>query len=269
MILTSPQNPKVKEAVKLRNRRHRDQTQRTLIEGYRELRQALTHGIQPETVFFCPEYFLGDNEGALLVQAEQAGARMLQTDKRVFDKLSCRERPDGLLGVAPLIGRTLAEIPLGAPPFLLIAECIEKPGNLGAILRSADGAGADGVIVCDRTTDINNPNVVRASIGTLFTVPVAEATTAETIDWIRAQGITTVAATPAATQHHWEVPLTGPIAVIVGSEQYGLTDTWLAKADEQVRIPMLGAADSLNVATAATLMVYEVVRQRALTQGCR
>ena len=262
LVLRSPQNPKVKDAVKLRNRRHRDRTDRTLIEGYRELRQALTHGIRPESLFYCPEYFLGDNEAELLRLAESAGARLLQTDTRVFDRLSCRERPDGLLGIAPLMGRELAEMPTGAPPFLLIAEAIEKPGNLGAILRSADGAGADGVIVCDRTTDINNPNVVRASIGTLFSVPVAESATVDVLAWLRERGIRSVAATPAATKHHWEVDMTGPIAVVVGSEQYGLTDAWLEAADESVRIPMLGAADSLNVATAATLMVYEVVRQR-------
>ncbi len=118
------------------------------------------------------------------------------------------------------------------------------------------------MIVCDRTTDINNPNVVRASIGTLFSVPVAESATVDVLAWLRERGIRSVAATPAATKHHWEVDMTGPIAVVVGSEQYGLTDAWLEAADESVRIPMLGAADSLNVATAATLMVYEVVRQR-------
>jgi TrmH family RNA methyltransferase len=147
-------------------------------------------------------------------------------------------------------------------PLLVIAEAIEKPGNLGTILRSADAAGADGVIVCDRCTDIYNPNVVRASVGTLFTLPVVEASSAETLDWLKKRNIKIVAATPSAEKEFTDADLVGGIAMAVGAEQLGLTELWMQASDIQVRIPMHGIADSLNVATATTLLLYEVVRQR-------
>ena len=147
-------------------------------------------------------------------------------------------------------------------PFILIAESIEKPGNLGTILRSSDAAGVDALIVCDRCTDIHNPNVVRASVGTLFTLPVVETTSDELLSWLRAHQIKTVAATPAAENKFTESSLKGPLAVLVGSEQYGLTERWLNEADTCVSIPMQGRADSLNVATATTLLLYEALRQR-------
>ena len=143
----------------------------------------------------------------------------------------------------------------------MIAESIEKPGNLGTILRSADGVGADGVIVCDRCTDIYNPNVVRASVGTLFTLPVVEAGSEETLQWLKDNKVQIVAATPAASAVFTEVDLSGPVAIVVGTEQLGLSNFWMEQADIQVKIPMRGAADSLNVATATTLLLYEVVRR--------
>ena len=130
------------------------------------------------------------------------------------------------------------------------------------MLRTADAAGVDAVIVCDRCTDINNPNVVRASIGTLFTVPVAEAGTAETLAWLRTRGIRILAASPRAEKNYTAVDMTRPIALVVGAEQYGLSEAWMTQADELVRIPMRGQADSLNVAAAATILLFEVVRQR-------
>ncbi|MGQ9661298.1 MAG: RNA methyltransferase [Kiritimatiellia bacterium] len=149
-------------------------------------------------------------------------------------------------------------------PLVVVAEAIEKPGNLGTILRSADATGVTAVLVCDRCTDINNPNVVRASIGTLFSLPVVETTSAEALVWLRAHKIQIVAASPHATQKYTEVDLRGPTAIVVGTEQYGLSPTWLEAAHVRVRIPMLGQADSLNVAAATTILLYEVVRQRNL-----
>ena len=149
-------------------------------------------------------------------------------------------------------------------PFLIIAEAIEKPGNLGTILRSADAAGVDGVIVCDPCTDIYNPNVVRASVGTLFTIPVVEAAGQETLQWLQEKGIKVVAATPSAEEEFTQTCLTGPVAIAVGTEQLGLSALWMDASAIKVRIPMHGVADSLNVATATTLLLYEVVRQRQL-----
>ena len=146
---------------------------------------------------------------------------------------------------------------------MIIAEAIEKPGNLGTILRSADAAGIDGVIVCDRCTDIYNPNVVRASVGTLFTIPVIEATSAETLLWLKEKKIKIVAATPSAEKEFTQANLSEGIAIAVGTEQLGLSAQWMQSADVQVRIPMHGVADSLNVATATTLLLYEALRQRS------
>lgn len=261
MKITSLQNPKVKEAVRLRERKAREETQQFLIEGYRELKRAVDSGRKIHTLFFCPEFFLGANERALI---EKAGGEAIECSPEVFAKLSYRDRPDGLLAVAPEMHRSLKDLGslLKATPFLIIAESIEKPGNLGTILRSADAAGVDAVIVCDPTTDIHNPNVVRSSVGTLFTVPVIEASSAETLRYLKERSIAIVAATPHAkiefTQANFQVPL----AVAVGTEQYGLTESWMQEADIQVRIPMFGVADSLNVASATTLVLYEVVRQR-------
>ena len=257
--ITSLQNPKVKEAVRLRDRKARDETNRFLIEGYRELKRAVDAGRKVETLFFCPPFFLGVNEQALIAQA---GGEAIECTEEVFEKLSYRDRPDGLLAIAPQVHLTLKDLKLKPQPFLVIAESIEKPGNLGTILRSADAAGVDAVIVCDPTTDIHNPNVVRSSVGTLFTVPIVEADSGETLRFLKERGIAIVAATPSAKAEYTRVSLNGPVAIAVGTEQYGLSESWMKQADIQVRIPMFGVADSLNVASATTLVLYEVVRQR-------
>jgi TrmH family RNA methyltransferase len=261
-MISSLQNPKIKQTCKLRDRGERNETGLFLIEGYRELRRAVDAGVALQTLFTCPSFFLGDNEPALITDSLKQGAEILLCEPHVFEKLSYRDRPDGLLAIAVQMRTTLMSLKLAADPFIIIAESIEKPGNLGTILRSADAAGVDGVIVCDRCTDIYNPNVVRSSVGTLFTLPVIEASSTETINYLKARGIQIVAATPTAEKSFTETPLTGPIAIAVGTEQFGLSQTWMQAADLSVRIPMHGAADSLNVATATTLLLYEVIRQR-------
>ena len=260
--IASPQNDRVKQVVRLRDRAARDEAGLMLIEGYRENRRAVDNGFRPESCFFCPDLFQGDNEPALLRDARAAGARMFECSDAAFRKMSYRDRPDGLLSLAPQRHRTLEDLKLPPNPLLLVCERIEKPGNLGTMLRTADAGGVHAVVVCDRATDIHNPNVVRASIGTLFTVPVAEASTEEAIPWLKARGIRILAATPHATEAHTAVDLAGGVAIVVGAEQYGLTDAWMNGSDVRVRIPMFGQADSLNVAAAATILVYEAVRQR-------
>jgi TrmH family RNA methyltransferase len=260
--ITSVQNQKIKDVVRLRERRARDKNGQFLIEGYRELLRAVDAGWKIEALFICPELFLGSNEPALI---ERCGSEVFSCSEQVFRKISYRDRPDGLLAVAPQQHRVLDDLSLGDKnPFFVIAEAIEKPGNLGTILRSSDATGVDGLIVCDRCTDIHNPNVVRASVGTLFTVPVVEAEGEETLKWLKERGIAVLAATPHAEKLYTDVDLTVPLAIAVGTEQLGLSDLWMEKADIQVRIPMLGTADSLNVATATTLLLYETVRQRNL-----
>ena len=257
--ITSLQNGKVKEAVALRDRREREKTGFFLIEGYRELKRALDAGRKIETLFICPELFLGENERELI---EKADGQILSCSKEVFAKISYRDRPDGLIAIAKQLHLSLSDLKLGAVPFLLIAESIEKPGNLGTILRSADAAGVDAVIVCDPTTDIHNPNVVRSSVGTLFTLPVLEADGEETLAFMKERHIALVAATPRGKMEFTQADLTVPLAIVVGSEQYGLSENWMKEAELAVRIPMFGAADSLNVASATTLLLYEVLRQR-------
>jgi TrmH family RNA methyltransferase len=170
--ISSLQNPRVKQLVKLRDRRPRDAAGVFLVEGYREIRRALEKRVSLTEIYFSPEWFLGENEPALIEQARAAGAEVFELSKDAFAKVAYRERPDGLLAVAPQWRRALSDLVLPADPFVLVVEAIEKPGNLGTILRSADAAGCDAVIVCDPVTDIFNPNVVRASTGVLFSVPL-------------------------------------------------------------------------------------------------
>jgi RNA methyltransferase, TrmH family len=260
--ITSLQNPKIKQALKLWKRGEREETDQFLIEGYREISRALYAQIHFETLFFCPELFLGTNEKTLIEQLAAKNAFVVSCSETVFRKLSYRDRPDGLIAVAHQLHLKLENLKNGDTPLYVVAEGVEKPGNLGTILRSADAAGVDGVIVCDRQTDIHNPNVVRASVGTLFTLPVIEEEGEKAYAWLKEHGIHIVSATPAAQDLFTDVDFTRPLAIVVGTEQYGLSKKWMEGADIQVRIPMLGIADSLNVAMAATLLLYEAVRQR-------
>jgi RNA methyltransferase, TrmH family len=265
--ISSLQNPRIKQLVKLRDRRPRDEAGVFLVEGYREIRRALERQVALQEVYFAPAWFLGENEPALLAQAQAAGAVLYELSKEAFAKVAYRERPDGLLAVAPQWKRGLDELGLGPAPFLLVVEAIEKPGNLGTILRSADAAGCEAVIVCDPVTDIFNPNVVRASTGVLFSVPLVVEASERVAAWLREKNIRTVATTPAAEKIYSDADLRGPLAVIMGSEQYGLSDFWLKHADLPVRIPMAGQADSLNVAMATIITLFEAVRQRTAVES--
>ncbi|MEP7355803.1 MAG: RNA methyltransferase [Anaerolineales bacterium] len=258
--ITSPQNPRVKQVVRLRDRRHRDQEGLLLVEGADELTLALAGGARPQTIYFCPA--LATHPSDLIAAAMDTGAEAIEVSAAVFQKMAYRENPGGILAVLPAIRHGLADLPPSERPLYLIAEAVEKPGNLGALLRSADAAGVTGVIVCDPATDLGNPNVVRSSRGTLFTVPLAEASTAETLAWLRQRNVTLVAATPQATLLYTQADLGGPTAIAVGTEDQGLTPAWLTQAHFTVRIPMQGRVNSLNVATAATLLLYEALRQR-------
>lgn len=264
LLISSLQNPRIKQAIHLRDRQEREKTGQFLIEGYRELLRAADAGWPIELLFICPEFFLGSNENALIQKIASKGAKILTCTEKVFQKLSYRDRPDGLLAIAPQRHLTLQEIGqrLKQNPFFVVAEAIEKPGNLGTILRSSDAVGLDALIVCDRCTDIYNPNVVRASVGTLFTVPTIEAEGDETLKWLKDHQIAILAATPSAEREFTDVDMTVPLAIAVGTEQLGLSKKWMQNADIQVRIPMHGIADSLNVAMATTLLLYEALRQR-------
>ncbi|MFH1330572.1 MAG: TrmH family RNA methyltransferase [Actinomycetota bacterium] len=261
--ITSTANTRLKGLVRLRERRERDRSGLFLIEGYREMCRAVEGDVGLTEVWCCPALYLGKNEERLVDAARARGAEVVTVAEAPFRKASYRDRPEGLLAVARQFPTGLDTLDLGPKPLLLVVEGIEKPGNLGTMMRTAEAAGAAALIVCDPTTDPFNPNVVRASLGTLFSLPLAVADTPRALAWLRTRGIRSVATTPAATRAHWEADLTGAVAVVVGSEQYGLSVAWLQGASEQALILMPGTVDSLNAAMAAGIVLFEAVRQRA------
>lgn len=261
--ITSLQNPKVKYLLKLRQKRTRDQNKQYLIEGYRELLRAYEGQTSIESLFICRDLFLGENEQALINGFEDRGVEIIECSSSVFERISYRDRPDGLLALAKQEPLSLDKLRFkNKVPCVILAVQIEKPGNLGTILRSADAVGADAVIVVDHVTDIYNPNVIRASVGTLFTQPVIQVKSSEVYTWLKANEIQIVASSPDAKMNYTDANFAKPTAILVGSEQYGLEDHWFEKADLSVSIPMKGAADSLNAATSTTVLLYEVLRQR-------
>jgi TrmH family RNA methyltransferase len=260
--ITSATNPRIKALIRLRNRRERDRLGRFLVEGYRELARAIDAGITIEELYVARGLFLGHNEQALVDRATATGTEILEVGDAAFERASYRDRPEGLLAVARQFSAAVSDLDLDGNPLILVAEGIEKPGNLGTMLRTADAAGASAVIVADPTTDPFNPNVVRASLGTLFTVPLAVTDSANAVTSLRAHGVTILAATPDGARPHHSVDMTGPIALVVGSEQYGLSGAWLEAADARIVIRMPGSVDSLNAAMAAGILLFEAVRQR-------
>lgn len=261
--ITSLQNPRVKNLVKLRDRGPRDEQGVFVIEGFRAIARALDREVPLRELYFCRDWFLGTNEDSLLERARNAGTELIELGKNALAKAAYRDRPEGLLAVADQWHNKPTDLRLTDEPFLLVIEAIEKPGNLGTILRSADAAGVHAVIICDPVTDLFNPNVVRSSTGVLFSVPVAMAATDEVISFLKNRGVRTVATTPAASLSYTNCNLTGPLAIVMGSEQFGLSEIWLNSCDQQVRIPMAGQADSLNVAMATIVTLFESVRQRS------
>ena len=262
-VVTSPSNPRVKALAAVRKRRQRDRGDTTVVEGREEVLLALESGVVPREFWHSPD-FDRPVPDAVVDRLAALGVDIVQTSQDAFDKFSYRESPDGWLAVVPAPGRPLAELELGDAALVVVCEAVEKPGNLGALLRTADAAGVDAVVSADPRSDWGNPNVVRASKGTVFSVPIAAADSGEVLAWLRQHGIAVVVGTPDATDLYTDVDLTGPVAIVVGTENEGVTAAWRAAADVCVRIPMHGRADSLNVATSAALLVYEAVRQRGL-----
>lgn len=256
MDITSLQNPRVKHIVKLRDdKKLRKQDGLMLVEGFDEITLAIAAGHQPQTLLHSPE--LASQQLAF------SAAETLTVTRAVFEKMSYRDNPDGWLAVFPIPSTTLDSVSkLAEKPLIIIAESIEKPGNLGAILRTADAAHVDAVLLCDPRVDLWNPNVVRASRGTVFSVPVVECDNASALAWLRSRKMRVLAATPSAEVLYSDVDLREPVAIAVGTEDEGLTDFWMQNADLRVKIPMLGKVNSLNVSVSTALIVYEAVRQR-------
>ena len=264
--ITSARNARVRAALELASARGRSRRGVFAVEGAREIGRALAAGLRPVEAFWLPETDLSGPAAAVVAALRaRPGLATAEVSPAVFDRLVVREGADGVYVVFALPAAVrLEDLRLPAAPLLVAVEGVEKPGNLGALLRVADGAGADAVAVLDGTVDAANPNVIRASLGTVFAVPVVAASSAEFRDWCTGRRIRVYAAAPAGhAADYAAADYTGPAAVLLGSEARGLTPYWLDAADEVVRIPMLGTADSLNVATAGAVLLYEAVRQRA------
>ena len=255
MDITSLQNPRIKHIVKLRDdKKTRKQDGLMLVEGYDEIQLALAAGHLPQTLLSAPEIIFRQISGSF--------PETITVNRAVFEKISYRDNPDGWMGIFPVPHISLNELKLSKSPLIIVAESIEKPGNLGAILRTADAAGVDALLLCDPRVDLWNPNVVRASRGAVFSVPVVECDNDSAWDWLKKHKIHVLAATPSADELYSDVNMRESVAIAVGTEDEGLTDFWMSNADVKVKIPMMGRVNSLNVSVSIALIVYEAVRQR-------
>lgn len=257
-IITSSTNPKIKWVKSL----HKNSTRRAegvfLVEGAKEIAAALDSGYLPHCMFVCPEIFGEKDLRSLSLDLSE----VYTVSKEVFEKIAYRSSSDGLLAVFRTKERKLEELNFSDNPLFLIVEAIEKPGNLGAIIRTADGAGVDGVIVCDQKTDLFNPNVIRSSVGTLFSTQVVAADSGAIFDFLEKHEISAFGAVLSdESRLYTQADLTGPTAIVLGTEHEGLSDFWKQRA-QPIIVPMRGQNDSLNVSNAAAILAYEAVRQR-------
>lgn len=261
----SPSNPKVKALAALKERRERERSGEFVVEGAREATRALAADLEVLSVIYCPELAAGAASiESLLADAAERRLEIVEFSAAAFKRLSVRQNPDGIALHAKRPVHDLKALAGRGAGLVLVIDGVEKPGNLGAMLRTAEGVGAAGVIISGRGTDLENPNVVRASQGSVFGLPLAVADAASALALLRAEGHKLVATTPAATLPHWSADYGGPVAVLVGAEDSGLSSEWLAAADVKVKIPMRGGgADSLNVSVATAVVLYEALRQRA------
>ena len=266
-VITSLQNPTIKQILALREKpRERKREGQIIIEGVREISQALSAGFSLTTFLYCPE--LVSDESALSNLADlKDSCEVIEISKTVFNRLAYRKDSGGQIACAKPLEKTLASLELPENPLLLVLESVEKPGNLGAILRTADAAGISAVIICDPQTDLYNPNTIRASLGAIFTNQVVVASSTETISWLKEKKIAGFAAALSGKTWYHEVDFSQPAAIIMGSEAAGLSDEWLASTNVQLKIPMLGNIDSLNVSTSAAVVIFEAMRQRGFNPG--
>lgn len=273
-IITSAQNPKIKNLLLLQEKsKARREQGLFVVEGRRELEHCLEAGYKVHTLFICPD-LAGDDAlpGAFTRTGPRSGAEgmvpppaeplVVEIPENLYRKVAYRESTEGIIAEVEVKERSLEDLTLSEHPLIVVLESVEKPGNLGAVLRSADAARADAVIVCDPLTDLYNPNLIRASLGGIFTVPTVAATSEETIAWLKARGIRILTAQLQDSSWYYDIDMTVGTALVMGTESTGLTDVWRRAADAHIRIPMLGRLDSLNVSVSAAILLFEAVRQR-------
>jgi len=262
MIITSVHNPRIKSARLLRDRRGRQRQALILIDGAREIDRALAGGVALQQVFVCPELVNPTLLEEYSKRWSEAGAEICAVTNAVWQRLAYGDRNDGVLAVARPLERALSTIAIHGPALVVVLERLEKPGNLGAVLRSADAVGAAAVIVADPATDLFNPNVIRASLGTVFTVPCCAADASETLAWLQGAGFAIFAARVDGRTAYTQANFAGRTALVLGSEADGLTSVWHSQGVTPIHLPMRGVADSLNVSATAAVLLYEALRQR-------
>ena len=281
--ITSAQNPKIRLLMELQDKsKTRRKEGLFVVEGQREIEHCIASGYKVHTVFICPE-ILGENRGMEIHKSLTASFRQTDSDpngncagrdghkdefrifeitKALYDKVAYRGGTEGIIAEMFCHEHSLSNLKLKKNPLIVVLEAVEKPGNLGAVLRSADASGADAVIICDPLTDLYNPNLIRSSIGGIFTVQTAAASSEDTIAWLKAKGIRIYTAQLQDSEWYYDTDMTGGTAIVMGTEATGLTQAWRQAADAHIKIPMLGRLDSLNVSVSAAILLFEAVRQR-------
>lgn len=255
-VITSTQNPKIKHLLLLQQKSaERRKEGLFVVEGRRELQHCIDAGFGIDTIFYSEELGGGSEEFGV-------GSDYVRVSPSLYERIAYRGGTEGVIAIVRSRTIGLADLRLKVNPLLIVLESVEKPGNLGAVMRSADAAGADAVIVCDPLTDLYNPNLIRSSIGSVFTVPCVACTSAECIGWLKGNGIRILTAQLQDSSLYYDTEMTGPTAIVMGTEATGLTNVWREAADAHIRIPMLGRLDSLNVSVSASILLYEAVRQR-------
>ena len=258
--ITSAQNPKIRTLLALQEKsKERRKNGLFVVEGRRELLHCVEAGYKPHTIFFCPEII---SPGDFDEIADKCDCNYIEIPQHLYDKVAYRGGTEGVIAELHCKEMSLDALNLKENPLVVVLESVEKPGNLGAVLRSADASGVDAVIVCDPLTDMYNPNLIRSSIGAIFTVPAAAATSEETIAWLKAKSIKIYTAQLQDSEWYYDTDMKGGTAIVMGTEATGLTDCWRKAADAHIKIPMLGKLDSLNVSVSAAILMFEAVRQR-------
>lgn len=265
--ITSFENPRIKTLMKLTDRKDRKETGLTVIDGIREVTRAFEAGALLTEVFICPEYFATKGDPGFLAKLTAKGVPLFEITRDIFYKIAFGDRREGVFAVCQPVPKILADLQVGKRPLFVVLENVEKPGNLGAIVRTCDGAGVDAVLVSDRHTDIFNPNVIRSSLGAVFSVPVVQASADEILEFLLNHSVRIVATSPSGDKVYANANLKDPLAIVVGSEQQGLSEFWMRHSHAQVRIPMHGRADSLNVSITTAIIIYEALRQREAGEG--
>ena len=261
--ITSVHNPRIKQLLLLQQKSaERRKTGLFVVEGQRELQHCIDAGFEIDTVFESQESRV-ESQGSR-VESRESRVKRLKVSPAVYERIAYRGSTEGVIALVRSRSLTLADVRLSDAPLIMVLESVEKPGNLGAVLRSADAAGVDAVIVCDPLTDLYNPNLIRNSIGAVFTVPCVACSSEECIAWLRSHGIQILTAQLQDSSLYYDTAMTGATAIVMGTEATGLTDVWRQAADAHIRIPMLGRLDSLNVSVSAAILLYEAVRQRTI-----